>query len=307
MLRYLIQALLLLCCLPAAAQEFAPQDLDRVAAVVNKEVITWLELYKAMGLELDRGAAPMADKEKLKVFKDNEASFLEEMINAKLQLQEARRFGIGAGDREVESAINNIRKSYSMNADEFAKAVEKEGFTLEEYRKRLSDEIIFSKVIDREVRSKVTVTEEEINRYLEEIGRRQGETYRIRQIFLRDGGDVKERTGEVLERLRAGEDFQALAAEYSDDPSGKRGGDLGSVTLDDLAPEFQEALRTLKPGEVSAPFKTAPGTHIIKLEELKRSAYDEEARKALLEKKFPEEYKRWLKHLRGKSFVEIRL
>jgi parvulin-like peptidyl-prolyl isomerase len=111
--------------------------------------------------------------------------------------------------------------------------------------------------------------------------------------------------------LKAGEDFSALAKEYSEDPSGRLGGDLGFMKKNLLAKEFINVLDTMKIGDFSNPFWSEKGLHIIKLEE-KKSAKSidevrEDVRKQLAEDQFSERYKSLIKGLREKAYIEISL
>lgn len=122
---------------------------------------------------------------------------------------------------------------------------------------------------------------------------------------------VEERAELIIKRLRHGEDFSALARVYSDEPSSKIGGDLGLVSKDLLAKEFINVLSGMKVGDYSMPFWTEKGLHIIKLEDIVSAVNADEvrndARKELAEERFTKRYKSWIKGLREKAYVEVRL
>jgi peptidyl-prolyl cis-trans isomerase SurA len=294
---------------------YAAPLLDRVVAVVNKEVITWSELYRAMEFEvMSSDTKSMSAGDKQKLFKENEAAFLESMIDKKLQLQAAKKLDIDAGKEEIADAIEGIKKKYSMDEKEFEASLKKEGFSFDEYRKRLAEHIILSKVVSQQVRNKVVVTDEEVKKYM--AGNTDTE-YRVRQIFFRkpekdaDRTAVEARAGEVFQKVKDGEDFAATALKYSEDATGRVGGDLGFIKKELLGKEFISVLSQMSVGDVSKPFWTARGLHIIKLEEKvdakNMDEFRESVKKKLFEKKFDEEYRNWLRGLREKSFVEVRL
>ncbi|NWF51653.1 MAG: peptidylprolyl isomerase [Nitrospirae bacterium] len=297
----------------------APVLLDRVVAVVNKEVITWSELYKVMEFEATDQVKNLSEEEKAKIFKENEPFFLETLIDMRLQLQEARNLGIGISHEEVDEAIENIKKKYSMSDEDFIASVKKEGFTLEEYKKRLAEQILINKVVQYEIRNKIVVSDAEVKKYIDtnEDIFTGGEKYRLRQIFFKrpendiETKSIEEKAQLVIERLRAGETFSELARVYSDDPSGKVGGDLGIIEKSHLAVEFINALSKMKPSDYSMPFWTERGLHIIRLDEkISPQNIDdlkEDVRKKLADTKFIESYKNWVKGLREKAFIEIRL
>ncbi len=293
--------------------------LDRIVAVVNKEVITWSELYKMMEYEAADKIRALNEQERLKIFKDNEKIFLEQLIDQKLQIQEAKGLGYEVSKEELNEAIENIKNKYSLTDDDFEASLKKEGMTFEEYKERLSEQILISKFVNRQIRNKIVVSDEEIKRYIESNKDKFDniETFRIRQIFFkkpRDEADkikIEEKAKLILRKLKEGEDFSTLAKEYSDDPSAKTGGELGLIKKNLLANEFIEVLSNLKVGEVSEPFWTDKGLHIIKLEEkyIAKSTEEikEDVRQQLMETKFIEKYRDYIKSLREKARIEIRL
>jgi peptidyl-prolyl cis-trans isomerase SurA len=293
--------------------------LDRVVAVVNKEVITWSELYKMMENEAADQVRALKEEERLKIFKDSEAAFLEKLIDIKLQIHEARRLGLDVTTEEVTEAVENIKKKYSLTDNALEESLKKEGLSFEEYKKRLSEQIVISKVVSQQIRNKVVVSEEEVKKYMEanKESFTDGETFKIKQIFLgrpKDDADIKvieDRASIIIQRLKAGEDFSILAEEYSEDPSGKLGGDLGFIKKSQMAKEFINALNSMKVGEFSNPFWTEKGLHIIRLEEKVAAQSTDEARESVLkqltESQFSERYKSWIKGLREKAYIVIRL
>jgi peptidyl-prolyl cis-trans isomerase SurA len=293
--------------------------LDRVVAVVNKEVITWSELYKMMENEATDQVRALKEEERLKIFKDSEAAFLEKLIDIKLQIHEARRLGLDVTTEEVTEAVENIKKKYSLTDNALEESLKKEGLSFEEYKKRLSEQILISKVVSQQIRNKVVVSEEEVKKYMEanKESFTDGETFKIKQIFLerpKDDADIKvieDRASIIIQRLKGGEDFSILAEEYSEDPSGKLGGDLGFIKKSQMAKEFIDALNSMKVGEFSNPFWTEKGLHIIKLEEKVSAQRTDEARESVLkqltESQFSERYKSWIKGLREKAYIVKRL
>lgn len=297
----------------------APVLLNRVVAVVNKEIITWSELYKAMEFEAATQAENLSADERKKLFKQSEASFLGSLIDARLQLQEAQKLGLETTQKEITDAVETIKKKYSMTQADFMETLRKEGLTFDGYKKRLSEEILINKVVAREIRNKIVVSDDEIMKYIEEhkVSFSGNDKYRLRQIFFRKhGGDgnkkaVEEKAELIIKRLRDGEDFSALARVYSDEPSSKIGGDLGLVSKDLLAKEFIEVITCMKVGDYSMPFWTEKGLHIIKLEDIVSAVNADKARddvrKKMAEERFTKRYKIWIKGLREKAYVEVRL
>jgi peptidyl-prolyl cis-trans isomerase SurA len=228
----ILSVLAALAVLLAAGPSRAGVMLDKVVAVVNNEAITWSELYRAMEFELSRQMKALSDEQKREIFKENEVQFLESMIDLRLQLQEAKKLGITVSEDDVNSAIEGIKSKYAMDEETFMDSLKKEGFSLDNYRERLREQIVIGRLVDREVRGRILINDDELNRQSAEGDKG---LYRIRQIFFRmsEGEDGREALGQkismVMEKLNSGEDFSGLATEYSEDPSAEAGGDLGFI------------------------------------------------------------------------------
>lgn len=315
---YCVGMMLIACILLFSGLTHANVLLDRVVAVVNQDVITWSELYKAMEADASPKIKELQKDEQRKVFKENEAVFLETLINVRLQLQEAKNAGVRVSDEELQGAIDSIKKKYSMSDDAFSESLKQEGFTFAEYKKRLREQILISKLVNSQIRNKIVITNEDLRKFVAENKEGLGntESYRISQIFLKkqkdaDNSKLEEKAGDLLKKIAQGESFSELAKQYSEDPSAKAGGDLGLLKKSQLNKNFADILSQMKPGDVSKPFWTEKGLHIIRLESgTEAKNKDEalvEARNMLNEKLFRERYNAWIKSLREKSFIEVRL
>jgi peptidyl-prolyl cis-trans isomerase SurA len=293
--------------------------LDRVVAVVNKEVITWSELYEMMEYEATDQVKALKQEDRLKVFKNNEALFLDRLIDIRLQIQDARRLGFEVTPDELTQAIESIKKKYSLTDDLFKESLKKEGLTIEDYKKRLSEQILVSHFVNQQIKNKVIVSEEDVKKYIDlsKQSLNDGESFKLRMIFFakpKDDADRKtneDKASLVIQRLKAGEDFSLLAKEYSEDPSAKNGGELGFIKQSQTAKEFLAALSKMNIGDFSNPFWTEKGLQIIKLDEKTAvksiDSIREDAKNQVAEVQFQEKYKSWIKSLREKAHIEIRL
>jgi len=318
MIKFIVTIITVLLCIVPVLLDAAVL-LDRVVALANKEVITWSDLYKLMEYEATDQVKTLNEEERLKIFKESEPAFLEKLIDMRLQLQEARRLGLEVTPEEVRETIESVKKKYSLTDNALGESLKKEGLTFEEYEKRLSEQIIISKLVNQQIRKKVIVSEEEVKKYMDANREKlsDGEAFKLRQIFFKrpkndaDKEVIEKKASLIIQRLKAGEDFSALAEEYSEDPSGRLGGNLGFIKKSYLTEEFVNKLNAMNVGDVSAPFWTEKGLHIIKLDE-KISAQNidevrENVRKQLTEDKVLETYKSWIKDLRTKVHIVIRL
>ncbi len=271
--------LLLSVCLvniPVVEESYGAVLLDRVVATINDEVITWSELRKVIEHDGEGVLKGVSEGEREKKRKNIEKIHLNRMVDMKLQIQEAGRLRIEVSDTEADSAVDEIKSKYNLTDETLRESLKKEGFTLEEYRKNLSDQILISKVVSMEVRPKVFVSESDIEKYYESNKEkyRDEEKVKIRQIFFSNTDDelmreaLLTRAEGVVKRIREGEDFTKLAGEFSEDTNRDSGGDLGYIKRGSVLNEVEEAAFVLKPGEVSEPFWSTAGLHIIMVEDI---------------------------------------
>jgi peptidyl-prolyl cis-trans isomerase SurA len=230
------------------------------------------------------------------------------MVEVRLQLQEAAALGISASDKELASAARGIREKYGLEEEAFLGAIREQGFTEKKYMALLREQITIRKLIEREVRDRVEATDLDVKAYLASKGLTDGDQYRLRQIFFslpkNEEGEsaLAEKTAKVLEALKSGADFASVAAAYSEARGARAtGGDMGFIEKENLSPEFVSALEGLAPGAYSGPFRTGGGVHFLMLVEKKG------VRDVVFEQRFEAEHKKWLRALRSRAFVELRL
>ena len=277
--------------------------LDRVVAVVNNEAITWSELYKAMTIELKKRFGPVSSEQKMAVLRNNESSFLENMIDKSLLLQEARKKGLSVQPEEVNKAIQSIRQEHFVSEEELINTVNEEGYTFEEYRSRVSEQILTNRLMQQEVLEKIKVSEDDISKHLKENGLQNRTQYKVRQIFIgktQDQGGAEQKMEELQRRVASGEDFGELAMAYSEGPAREQGGYLGYVSPGQLSKEYEDALNAMYPGDVTL-LRSGEGLHLIELEEIR------DVQEALKEAFFEDRYGKWLKSLRDNAYIEIKL
>ncbi len=293
--------------------------LDRVVAVVNGEVITWSELRRVIDLEGKEYLMGITDENREEKIKELEKPFLKELIDVKLQLQEAREMGLNVSTSETDDAMREIKKKYNVTDEAFINFLEAEGFTLKEYKTKLTEQILLSKVVSFKVRANILVSDKEIEEYYEANKGKyhQEDRFRIRQIFFAAPEDnsqkasVEAKAEEIVLRIKNGGDFAKLSGEFSEDASREFGGDLGYLSRGTVLKEIEDVVFTLKIGQVSKPFWSSSGLHIIRLEDRTEGEnidkVREEIKKILFEKTFKLKYDEWIKELREKAYIEIKL
>jgi peptidyl-prolyl cis-trans isomerase SurA len=429
-----ITAYLLFTCLMAAggfalaAKEPATTaiSIDRVVAVINDEVITNMELDRESKMaveQLRRQGTPLPAPDIL------QKQLLERMITKRALLQAAKQNGLRVSDSELDSAVDRIAQENKLTPVALRETIERDGIPFDRFREDVRGEILINRLREREVDSRILVSDSEIQSFLrsqdpaekvdeynlthilvtvpeqatpEEVKQRkaraesalaqlkQGIDFRqvaasfsdapdalqggamgwrsaarLPTIFLESVKNMK--VGQVSDILRSpngfhivkvvdkrgsntpvimtqtharhilirlnevvsevdarnrliglrdrilnGADFAELARAQSDDTSAAKGGDLGWVTPGDVVPEFEKAMDALKIGQVSAPFKTPFGWHIVQVLERREQDLSKDreriaARQAIRQRKSEEQWQEWVRQQRDKSYVEYHL
>ncbi len=287
---------------------------DRVIAVVNREVITWSELYKFMEFILRDEVKNMNPDEKFKYFKKKEMEFLERLIDTKLQLQEAEKYGIFVTDSEIDAAISDIKKKYGLSDRDFEENLKKEGMTLSDYRKMMKEQIIIGRTVNSIVRGKILISDAEINSYITshpEIACDE-EGYYVSQIFVKNSDnqeEVKAKLNTIIKKLAEGESFSKVASQYSEDASAKTGGAIGLIKKSEIPKELAELFSKMQVGQISEPLMTATGIYLFKLDGIcfrrDTETLKNYVRALIEEEKFKREYRLWVRGLRQNSYIDI--
>lgn len=295
---------------------------DRIVAVVNQEIITLSEVEKMIG-HLKEGVEAEDRLERRGRLHELSRMALERLIEEKLIDQEAKRTGIKVSAKEVEGAIEEIKKRNSATLEDLEKALARDGLTLEAFKKEIEKKILRTKLVQWVVKVEPNVGERELRDfYLKNSERyRTEETYRPGHILFKvskeataeEVREIRAKCQKVLAKLKAGEDFGEMALLYSEDFSSKDRGDLGFFKKGELLPAFEKEALRLKVGEVGNIIRTDFGFHIIKLldrkggDPLPYEEIKEKVRQDYLEREFEKSLKQFLATLREKSIIEIKL
>ncbi len=260
----------------AWAQNLPPiVELDRIVAVVNDDVIVESELVKRVDnirRQLRQSGTPEPPDEAL------QRQVLERLILDRLQLQMAARNGIRVDDTELNNAVERIAAGNNLSLREFRDVLARDGFDFGEFREQVRNEILLSRVRQRAVEQRVSVTAREIENQLANQRQQEvGKEYRVGHILIavpeaassEEIDSARERTESVLERLRAGEDFAAVAAEVSDGQQALNGGDLGWRKENELPTIFADQVRSLEAGGLSEIIRSPSGFHLVRLNDLR--------------------------------------
>ncbi|MFP5410756.1 MAG: peptidylprolyl isomerase [Gammaproteobacteria bacterium] len=264
--------LALLLALPAmGSAQTAITSLDHIAAVVNDEVITRQELmrrYQETVRSLAQQNTPLPPRDML------EKQLLERMITELALQQHARNTGIRVDPAQIERALQRIAAQNRLDLAGLAATLEREGQSLENLRSTLRNEFLISRARERDVDNRVTVTDAEIEGYLQTQIQQGVETeYNFAHILITVPESAspeviqsrRARAEDVLAQLAAGADFAQLSASHSDAPNALQGGVFGWRASGKMPALFAEALKPLQPGQVSPLLRSGNGFHILKL------------------------------------------
>jgi peptidyl-prolyl cis-trans isomerase SurA len=430
--RLLMSLLVLMAADALAAQETSTSsrsvaDIDRVVAVVNDEVITRLELERDTRVaddQLRRQGTPPPARDVL------EKQLLERMITKRALIQYTRQTGLRVSDADLDRAIDKIAEQNKMAPAALRETVERDGIPFNRFREDVRTEMLISRLREREVDSRVVVSDAEIQSFLrgqegqtekvdeynlahilvavpeqatpEQVNTRrsraetalaqirQGADFRqvaagfsdapdafeggamgwrpaarlpgifleaakklkvgqssdilrspagfhiillvdkrgsdtpvmvtqthARHILVRlnevvSENDAKNRLSDLKDRIEHGTDFNELARLHSDDGSAAKGGDLGWISPGDVVPEFEQAMNALKPGQVSDPFKSPFGWHIVQVlerrdQDMSKDRQKLAARQAIRQRKSDDQWQEWVRQQRDKTYVEYHL
>lgn len=319
-MRNSVAAILLLIIITASAA--SAEMVSGIAAIVNDEIITYLELNNDYALALKeeekRGTVAPDAAVKLK------RQVLDSMIDRKLVKQKIKELNIVITEEEVRQSIEDIKRQNKLSQEALTAALIGQGITFDQYKAQMKEQMERLRLMSQEVKSKIQVGEREIREYYDAnlALYREEPTYRARHIFLKvdkkaSTEEIKKimaKAADVMIEARSNSDFAALARKYSDDAgAAKDGGDLGTFKKGDMLPEIESAVITMKPGEVSELVTTPAGFHIIKLEERNEgnlkpfetvSASIEEL---LYKKKSEARFKQWADDLKKNAVIDIKL
>ena len=249
------------------------QEMLRAAAVVNDEVISVLDLDMRTRLailstgqqatpELRRRAVPQV---------------MRGLIDERLQAQEAQRLDISISDDQVDSAMQELARRNKMSEQDFIALLEGQDILPQSLREQVHAQLLWSQLIGRRLRPSVQVSEEEIQEVVNRIVASRGTTQRrVSEIFLAvdsvlQEDEVQANAERLIEQLRGGAVFTALARQFSQSATAPQGGDIGWVQEGQLAPELDAALANMQPGTISAPVRTLSGFHILYLQEQRQA------------------------------------
>ncbi len=255
--------------------------LDRIVAVVNNEVITKSELDDRIRMVLQQLRQQKVDAPPAEVL---ERQVLERMIGDRVQLQFAKESGIRVDDPQLDRAIERIADSNRLSLAEFRRMLDRDGVPFEKLREDVRIEMTVQRLREREVESRIQVSESEIDNYLadETIAPAGSTEFNLSHVLVRvpEGASDDQLAGlqskarSALEQLRGGAEFAKVAVTFSDAPDGLEGGSMGWRARERLPELFVDVIDRMKPGDISDILRSPAGFHIVKLVERRGAKTD---------------------------------
>ena len=295
--------------------------IEQLIAVIDGEPYTLSNVNAYSKAKLGRGFPAGS----LKDIGAQDRQVLEQFVTDKLLEAEVREAGIVVSDADVQRYIDQVKKNNRLSEEDLKAALSRENQTLATYKASVKAEIEKSDLIDRQVRRKVTISDEDVERYykLNAKNFRTGDRANIRHILLSLPENASAERAqaamtkgqELYRRIAAGEDFAALAREHSQGAGQADGGEIGWVNRGTLIAGIEEvAFQKLAVGQVSEPFRTSMGIHIVKLEArdagspVPLATVAPRIKEELMNKALEERFAKWVKtDLRRKHRVDIKV
>lgn len=285
--------------------------IDRIVAIVNDDIITLKEVENYVHVEkenqftsVDEYLRNMKLKEKLDFF-----------ITSLLIKQQARKLKIEVSEREVDSIIENIKKQNLISDAELREQLKKDNITYSNFAEGIRLNVLRSRVLTRVVSPEMNITETMMKDYYEKHkDSYRSLEYHLKQIFVSgQRPDAQKRAMDAYKQLEQGRTFEETAAEFSDDPSGKQGGDIGFVQAEDLLPALSESVGLLVRNTYTNIVQTPYGFNILKLidtnkgETIPFETLKDKINEQIILEESNKRYDDYIKKLRQSSYVEVKI
>jgi len=302
------------------AQE--PEVIDRIVAVVNSDIITLYDLNRAFKpYEENIKALRYALEKERQTLYQVRKDLLDQLIDSRLADQEIERAQITVDERDIDQTIERIKEARSITDEQLREGLTRQGMTLAEYRKEIKEQILRTKLVNREVKSKIVITGEDIKAYYdshqdEYAGEKK---YYLYNVFVRlsPEADTSEREDalrqieDALAKLNQGLSFEDLVGQLEGSSSRIEGTELGLYRLEELSEQLRGAVASLKVGEFSEVLDTDFGPQIIYLQKIQETPtksldeIDSEIEEILYNESVDNRYQNWLDELRKRSLIKV--
>ncbi len=241
------------------------QDVQRIAAIVNDDVVSARDIERRLDLVIRASGQPdnLDSRRRLR------ERVLRNLIDERLQLQEAQRRNIKVSDAELDRHFAFVAQQNNLTPERFEEQLRAGGVSREELTLQFQAELAWGKLVRQRILPTINVSDEEVQAAVARLREQAGQTeYLVSEIFLSiDQPDQEDEARRLAERLvdqvRRGTPFPVVARQFSQGSTAANGGAVGWVQLGTLPEEVDEALRRLERGQISEPIRTATGIYIV--------------------------------------------
>ncbi len=316
-MRYRACALLvlgMLFCSSASAE-----TVDKIVANVNGDIILYSELRdRIKSLEKENPDIKTEDPARQKIL---EQEVLRLIIRDRLTDQEVKRLKINVSDKDVESAVEGVKRESQLTDSQFEYLLQQEGLTLVKFKENMKKRLERNRLVDRVLKSRTIITDDQVDKFLKSEDVPGPDRRRLAVLFIpvseSDSAKVaasEKKARDIHDKLKSGADFARTVREHSRGPAVQDGGDIGFIDAGELAKPVEIATRNLRVGEITEVIKTPGGFYIFKVLDLQSERVAstdpnarEKARRMLLQKELDRKFGEWIEELEGRAFIQISL
>ncbi len=301
---------------------------DRIVASVNDDVITLSELEEQGNTYFQQVKEETPPESHVLAMQRAKMEVLEGLIERTLVAQKAAAMNISVSPAEVDNTYTMMVSKSGLGEEAFLEELRKTGHSKDSYQANLHSQILQSRLVNEDVRSKIVITEKMMHDYYQEkyMQKDMASGYHLLQMgfvwetstnspkddkdLAAQKADAQKKAQQTLQLAKDGQDFKALAKKFSELPTAADGGDIGIFELDDMAPFMRDSVKDLKPGEISEIIETTMAYQFFKLlanldgnarpfEEVKADIREE-----LYEMKLNNEFDEWVKELKENAVIK---
>lgn len=256
----------LLLAITAAGSVMAQSSSNRIVRIVNDEAISTYDVNARLRFIAISSRTPLTGEAAARI----RAQVIETLVDEELQLQEAKRLGIVVEDAEIQAAIRRIEEQNRLEPGGLLKILTRSNVDANTLIDQIRATLAWRNVVSQRLRSQVVISEDEVDEYLKSLREKGGTEYLLAEIFIAANTPselpgAKETAENLLQQMRRGAQFAEMARQFSQAPTAGAGGDTGWVRADQLESALAEAIKQLRPGEITPPVGVSDGYYLVAL------------------------------------------
>lgn len=245
------------------------QDVQKIVAVVNDEIISGYDLDQRISLTIMLSGFPDTQETRQQLVNPTVAR----LIDDRLKMQEADRFNISITDEQVLEAVSYLERTNDMEPGQINRMLQQNNIDVETMMAQVRANLIWNRLIQQRIVPRITISDEEVEAVQKRLENNKGKSeYLLSEIYLpvesnTPEGQVRDAVANLVSQLRSGASFQRAAAQFSQGATAGSGGSIGWVLENEVPPEIGAVLPDLRPGQVSDPVRTADGYYILMVQQ----------------------------------------